>query len=98
MPSPLLPHLSINPSNPTTILLVHGAFTNKDTWKPLLALLPQYHLLIPTLPGHHEAASSHPADKALTFSQTSFLLSQLSAPLPTAAVAAATTTTRRFTW
>lgn len=73
-----LPHLSINPSNPTTILLIHGAFSNKDSWSPLLPLLSEkYHLLIPTLPGHQEAASTHNAKEYLTFSRTSELLSQL---------------------
>lgn len=75
--APMLPHTSINPENSTTILFVHGAFSNKDTWKPLLSLLSAYHLLIPTLPGHHEAVPTYTAKKDLTFARTSLLLSQL---------------------
>lgn len=75
--APILPHTSVNPENPTTILLIHGAFSNKDTWKPLLPLLSEYHVLVPTLPGHHEAVPIYTAKTDLTFARTSLLLSQL---------------------
>ncbi|KAK2603337.1 hypothetical protein N8I77_009802 [Diaporthe amygdali] len=54
----LLPHLPINPESQTTLLLLHGAFSSKETWKPVHRHLEQYHLLIPTLPEHHEAANA----------------------------------------
>lgn len=73
---PVLPFLSIHPESQPTILLIHGAFSNKETWKPVHALLSQYHLLIPTLPEHQEAAST-PGIGKLTLANTSTLLSQL---------------------
>lgn len=75
-PAMVLPHLSVNPDSPTSILLIHGAFGDKETWKHLLHLLSPYHLLIPTLPGHREAASIYGA-KHLILPRTSELLSRL---------------------
>ncbi|KAL1871142.1 hypothetical protein Daus18300_004887 [Diaporthe australafricana] len=72
----LLSHLSIKPENGTTFLLLHGAFSSKETWKPVHRHLEQYHLLIPTLPGHQEAANS-PGIGELTLINTSKLLSDL---------------------
>lgn len=72
---PLLPHFSINPKKQPTILL-HGAFASKDTWKPVHTHLSEYHLLIPTLPGHHES-SKIPGIGELTLQNTSRLLHQL---------------------
>ncbi|KAI3390528.1 hypothetical protein diail_9276 [Diaporthe ilicicola] len=72
----LLPHLSIRPENEITILLLHGAFSSKETWKPVHRYLEQYHLLIPTLPEHHEAANA-PDIGDLSLPNASKLLSDL---------------------
>lgn len=73
---PLLPHLSINPEKQPTLLLLHGAFSSKETWNPVHRHLQQYHLLIPTLPGHHDAATA-PGIGGLTLTNTTKLLSDL---------------------
>ncbi|KAJ0115178.1 Lipase 3 [Diaporthe amygdali] len=75
-PNVLLPHLSINPESRTTLLLLHGAFSSKETWKPVHRHLEQYHLLIPTLPEHHEASNA-PGVGELSLPNTSKLLSDL---------------------
>lgn len=72
----LLPHLSINPENPTTILLLHGAFSSKDTWKPIHRYLEHYHLLIPTLPEHDKGETAQGMGD-LSLPNTSKLLSEL---------------------
>jgi len=72
----LLPHLSINPENEPTLLLLHGAFSSKETWRPVHRHLEKYHLLIPTLPGHHDTAAA-PGIGDLTLANTSSLLSEL---------------------
>lgn len=73
---PLLPHLSIHDGDQPTILLIHGIFGSKEIWKPVHSYLSGYHLLIPTLPGHHEAAST-PGIGELTLPNTSKHLSRL---------------------
>lgn len=35
-----------------TILLIHGGFATGREWDGVVKLLPQYHLLVPDLPGH----------------------------------------------
>lgn len=72
----LLPHLSINPEKSPAILLLHGAFSSKETWKPVHRHLEQYHVLIPTLPGHYDASASSSVGD-LTLANTSSLLSDL---------------------
>lgn len=72
----LLPHLSINPEKSPTLLLLHGAFSSKETWKPVHRHLEQYHLLIPTLPEHYDASTT-PSVGDLTLVNTSSLLSAL---------------------
>ncbi|KAK0719398.1 Alpha/Beta hydrolase protein [Lasiosphaeris hirsuta] len=53
-------HLSLNPTQPTTILLLHGLLSSHLEWAHVTPLLASYHLLIPDLPGH-SASSTLPA-------------------------------------
>ncbi|KAL9085247.1 MAG: hypothetical protein Q9165_007681 [Trypethelium subeluteriae] len=56
--TPIIPHQSLNPSAPTTILLIHGALTTSEDWDLVAPhLQPKYHLLIPDLP-HHGASTA----------------------------------------
>lgn len=87
-PPRILPHLPNNRSNNLGILLVHGAFTNKDPWKPVLALLPHphHHFLIPTsrattIPKPPPTPTPPSNIKALTFPQTYSKTFSLSQPL-----------------
>lgn len=75
-PAILLPHDSLNDKLKPTILLIHGMFSSKDTFKPLHPYLSEYHLLIPTLPGHQESPSNSDI-AALTLENTSAQLSAL---------------------
>ncbi|KAI5203983.1 alpha/beta-hydrolase [Aureobasidium subglaciale] len=47
-----LSHLELNPSAAQTILLIHGATGDGTNWNLVTPHLPNYHLLIPDLPGH----------------------------------------------
>jgi pimeloyl-ACP methyl ester carboxylesterase len=50
-------HLSLNSSQPTTLLLLHGLSSSHLEFTPLLPHLTHYHLLLPDLPAH--SRSSH---------------------------------------
>ncbi|KAK0642087.1 Alpha/Beta hydrolase protein [Cercophora newfieldiana] len=49
--------LSLNPSQPTTLIFLHGVTSSHLEWAHILPLLPQYHLLVLDMPGH--SRSSH---------------------------------------
>ncbi|KAK3353731.1 Alpha/Beta hydrolase protein [Lasiosphaeria hispida] len=54
-------HLSLNPTQPTTILLLHGLLSSHLEWAHVTPLLPTYHLLLPDLPGHSRSAHLSPS-------------------------------------
>lgn len=54
---PELFHTALNPSRPSTLLLLHGLLSCHLEWSLLLPSLSSYHLLLVDLPGH--SASSH---------------------------------------
>ncbi|KAH0371698.1 alpha/beta-hydrolase, partial [Aureobasidium melanogenum] len=55
-----LPHLELNPTATQTILLIHGACgTGPTNWNLITPHLPNYHLLLPDLPGHGIAKHLH---------------------------------------
>ncbi|KAK6436653.1 hypothetical protein LTR95_007155 [Oleoguttula sp. CCFEE 5521] len=41
-----------NGTQPTTIVLIHGAFCDSDDWDLVVSYFPNHHLLIPDNPGH----------------------------------------------
>lgn len=51
----------LNPEAPSTIVLIHGAFSNSTTWDVTARHLPQYHLLMPDLPGHGRSRAISPS-------------------------------------
>ncbi|EMD00692.1 hypothetical protein BAUCODRAFT_180153 [Baudoinia panamericana UAMH 10762] len=51
-----LPFTSLNDNAKATILLIHGAFGDRHGWDKVTPSLIDYHLLLPDLPGHGEAA------------------------------------------
>lgn len=54
----LLSHVTFNTSAPTTVLLIHGAFSSSREWDLVTPILSQhYHLLVPDVPG--SGSSSH---------------------------------------
>ncbi|TKA23844.1 hypothetical protein B0A50_06979 [Salinomyces thailandicus] len=55
-----LPFTEANPDQSTTILLIHGALSNRDEWNLVTPHLRNYHLLIPDLPGHGSASHLRP--------------------------------------
>lgn len=81
MPPPtndaLLTHESHHPDAPTTILLLHGAFSSPDEYKHMIPLLPSYHLLIPCLPSHGPASSVSLSLSPFTLSTASEHLDKL---------------------
>ncbi|KAI4727475.1 alpha/beta-hydrolase [Aureobasidium sp. EXF-10728] len=54
-----LPHREHNPSAKQTILLIHGACGDGNSWNAITPHLPAYHILAPDLLGHG-IAKSHP--------------------------------------
>ncbi|KAH6632140.1 Alpha/Beta hydrolase protein [Chaetomium tenue] len=50
-------HLSLNPAQPTTILLLHGLLSSHLEYAYITPLLPEYHLLLVDLPGHSRSFS-----------------------------------------
>ncbi|KAK5653255.1 hypothetical protein OQA88_9154 [Cercophora sp. LCS_1] len=56
-------HISLNPSAPTTLLLLHGLLSSHLEYAHVTPHLPTYHLLIPDLPGH--SRSSHLAPSTI---------------------------------
>ncbi|KAH6664006.1 Alpha/Beta hydrolase protein [Plectosphaerella plurivora] len=65
---PGLSFISLNDAQPTTILLLHGAFSCHLEFALIIPLLSDYHLLIPDLPGHSGSRAIKPAtiDNAAT--------------------------------
>ena len=55
-------HLSLNDSEPTTIVLLHGVLGSSTEWALVVPLLKGYHLLIPDLPGHSRSSAIGPVD------------------------------------
>lgn len=60
-PSTSLTFFSLNDTQPTTIVLLHGASSCHLEFAHVIPLLPAYHLLIPDLPGHSGSRSIKPA-------------------------------------
>jgi pimeloyl-ACP methyl ester carboxylesterase len=60
-PPPTLNFLSLNPTAPTTttetLLLIHSGFSSHRDFTFVTPHLPNYHLLIPDLPGHGRSTS-----------------------------------------
>lgn len=54
-------YTSLNESNATTIVLLHGATSSSLEWDLVVPHLSGYHLLIPDLPGHGRSRSHSPA-------------------------------------
>ncbi|ROT42202.1 alpha/beta-hydrolase [Sodiomyces alkalinus F11] len=52
---------SLYESNPTTIVLLHGATSSSLEWDFVIPHLSNYHLLVPDLPGHGRSRSLGPA-------------------------------------
>ncbi|KAL8949674.1 MAG: hypothetical protein Q9222_004235 [Ikaeria aurantiellina] len=69
----LLPYYSLNHSQPTTLLLIHGGFSSRAEFTFITPELSQYHLLIPALPRHSPNLKTGP----FNLPQTSYLLSEL---------------------
>ena len=59
----LLAHQDINPDSSSSILLIHGAFSDKDDWDIVTPHLQGYHLLVPDLPGHGDSRHITPFSK-----------------------------------
>ncbi|KAK1829710.1 Dihydrolipoyllysine-residue acetyltransferase component of acetoin cleaving system [Podospora conica] len=59
-PSPELFHISLNPSRPTTLVLLHGLLSCHLEWSLLIPHLSPYHLLVVDLPGHSGSAHITP--------------------------------------
>ncbi|KAK3068003.1 hypothetical protein LTR53_014762 [Teratosphaeriaceae sp. CCFEE 6253] len=64
--SPSLPFTSLNNAAPSSILLIHGAFTDRDDWEHVAPHLATYHLLLPDLPAHGHATHILPYGRALS--------------------------------
>ncbi|KAK5122251.1 hypothetical protein LTR85_004161 [Meristemomyces frigidus] len=60
-----LPFTELNTDGKATILFIHGAFSNRTEWDLVTPHLPEYHILLPDLPGHGEAQSIRPFSKRL---------------------------------
>ena len=59
----LIPHTSHNSSsNKSTILLVHGGFSDGQEWDAVWPLLVAYHVLIPDLPAHGRSLETKPLE------------------------------------
>ncbi|KAF2231310.1 alpha/beta-hydrolase [Viridothelium virens] len=72
--TPIIPHQSLNPTAPTTILLIHGALSTSEEWNLVAPhLQPTYHLLIPDLPRHGASTALTP----FTIPHTTTLLAHL---------------------
>ncbi|KAK4865270.1 hypothetical protein LT330_001893 [Penicillium expansum] len=63
MSETLIPHTSHNSSsNKSTILLVHGGFSDGQEWDAVWPLLVAYHVLIPDLPTHGRSLETKPLE------------------------------------
>ncbi|KAI4279409.1 MAG: hypothetical protein L6R38_005048 [Xanthoria sp. 2 TBL-2021] len=69
----LLPYYSLNESQPSTLILIHGASSSRAEFAFTTPHLSQYHTLIPALPRHSPAFQFGP----FTLPSTSKLLSDL---------------------
>jgi pimeloyl-ACP methyl ester carboxylesterase len=83
--SPNLAHYSINESQPSTILLIHGALSSPNEYSLVAPYLKDYHLLVPALPCH-STASLTSFDSALVDSQDPSTAQAISFTLSTVAV------------
>lgn len=52
----MIPHLSLNESAFTSVVLIHGMLVDSSDWDLVTPHLSDYHLLIPDCPGHGRAA------------------------------------------
>ena len=59
----MLPFSEFNPAAKVTILFIHGAFSEGAEWDLVAPRLPDYHLLLPDLPGHGKAYENRPFSK-----------------------------------
>lgn len=50
-------HQSLNPTQPTTIILLHGLLSSHLEYAHVVPHLSSYHLLVPDLPGHSQSQS-----------------------------------------
>lgn len=73
--SQLLTFESLNPSQPTTVLLLHGGFSSHREWVLTTPHLESYHLLIPDLPSHGRDESAR--IQTFSFPDTAALLADL---------------------
>ncbi|GJN73358.1 hypothetical protein PLIIFM63780_007422 [Purpureocillium lilacinum] len=53
-------HLSLNDSQPDTVVLLHGLGSSHFEWELVWPHLSAYHLLVPDLPGHSSSAALSP--------------------------------------
>lgn len=56
--SPALNFISLNESQSQTLLLAHGSFSSHHEWSLVSKHLPDYHILVPDLPGHGNSSLS----------------------------------------
>ncbi|KAI9733990.1 MAG: hypothetical protein M1834_002647 [Cirrosporium novae-zelandiae] len=66
MTDPTLSYISLNSSCRPAIVLLHGAFSSPNEYSLVTPHLPNYHLLIPSLPSHAASASIKPFTLTLT--------------------------------
>jgi pimeloyl-ACP methyl ester carboxylesterase len=81
---PNLAHYSVNESQPSTILLIHGALSSPNEYSLVAPYLKDYHLLVPALPCH-STASSTSFDSALADPQDPSTVQAISFTLSTVA-------------
>jgi pimeloyl-ACP methyl ester carboxylesterase len=55
-PDMLLPYQSLNENSDSSILFIHGAFTDGNDWNLVVPHMRNYHLLLPDTPGHGQAS------------------------------------------
>ena len=67
--------VSLNPSQKSTLLFIHGGFSSHAAWYPVVRQLSQYHILIVDLPGHgsHSSGDIRP----VTLSHAASLIADL---------------------
>ena len=61
-----LPFSELNSGAPTSILFIHGTFTDRNDWDIVAPHLSNYHLLLPDLPSHGGASKTTPFSKQLS--------------------------------
>lgn len=67
---------SHNPSRQTTVLLIHGLFSNHLEWDHVALHLTDYHLIIPDLPQHSQSRHIGPISLGLAADKVSTLITK----------------------